>query len=488
MNLKELLKGINYTLISGDLDTEVKDIKYDSRKVEEGDIFVALPGFIVDGHDFIPEAILKKASVIVMSKILQVHGDVTIIKVDDTRTALALLSKNYFGSPTDKLTVIGVTGTTGKTTTTHMIKQMLEDAGIACGLIGSIGAKFKNIKIPTENTTPESYEIEYFFKEMVKHGITHVVMETSSQAFKMHRLEGITFDIGVLTNLTSDHIGPTEHASQEEYIACKRELFLNSRKVIINNDSNYLEEVLKNVTAPIIRYGISNAADINATDIKLINDTYFFGSEFKAYGLVNDTFKTIMPGKFNIYNSLCAICVCNELGIDVDSMKKALLNLKVTGRMETALITPKIKVIIDYAHTEDSMQKLVETLKEYHPKRLVSIFGGGGNRAKERRFKLGEIIGGTSDFSIITMDNPRFEEISKINEDIKVGLNKVNAKYIEIDDREEAINYAVKNAKNGDLILLVGKGHENYQDIKGTKYYFNEHEILTKIKNNFFPS
>ena len=484
MKLENILKGVNYSLLNGSIDTVINDIKYDSRKVEKNDIYVALKGNSVDGHDYIPEAISKGASVIVVSKMVSVHGDVTIIKVDDTRISLSYMASNYFGNPSSKLTTIGVTGTTGKTTTTHMIKDMLNSVGIKCGLIGSIGIKYNDLVIHTDNTTPESYEVQKAFKEMLDAGITHIVMECSSQAFKMHRLYGITFDLGVLTNVTTDHIGPKEHESQEEYVECKNKLFLNCKKVISNNDSEYLSDVLKGVEVPIITYAINNPADLKVSDIKLINEANFFGSEFITTGIIDDTFRTCIPGEFNIYNSLCSLAVIYALEIDIEKAKNALLNVSVRGRMETALVTPKYKVLIDYAHTEDGMRGLVKTLRAYNPTRLVSVFGGGGNRPKERRYNLGEIIGGSSDLCIITMDNPRFEEISSINKDIKVGLDKVNAKYIEIPDRADAIKYACENAEEGDLILLVGKGHEEYQDIKGTKYYFNELEVIEEIKKN----
>ena len=482
MKLIDVLNGIDYSLLTGDINLEIKDIKYDSRKVEKGDIYIALKGLTKDGHEYIPEAISKGASAIVVSKMVSVHGNVTIIKVNDDRESLSLISKNYFGCPDESLFTIGVTGTTGKTTTTHMGRDMLENVGIKCGLIGSIGIKYDDKIIHTDNTTPESYEIYKYFKEMLDAGMTHVVMECSSQAFKMKRLKGITFDLGVLTNITSDHIGPKEHESHEEYVACKNELFKNSKKVIVNNDSEYLNEVLKDVTAPMVTYGLKKDADLKVTEIKLINNATLFGSEFTTEGLINDTFRIGIPGKFNVYNSLCALTIINELGVDTSKAKDALLNVRVRGRMETALVTPKFKVLIDYAHTEDGMRELVSTLKAYHPKRLVSIFGGGGNRPKERRYNLGEIIGGSSDLCIITTDNPRFEEISSINKDIKVGLDKVKAKYIEIEDRKEAIKYAIDNAQDGDLILLVGKGHEEYQDIKGSKYHFSELEIIEEIK------
>lgn len=484
MKLREVLNNVSFTLLQGNLDKEFNDIKYDSRKIEENDIFVALVGYNIDGHAFINDALKKGAKTIITSKILSIDEDITIIKVDDTRLALAYMSKNYFGCPNESLKIIGVTGTTGKTTTTHMIRDILLHNNISCGLIGSIGIKYKDLVIHTNNTTPESYEIYKSLKEMKDNNITHVVMETSSQAFKLNRLAGLIFDIGVLTNVTTDHIGPGEHESQDEYITCKNKLFLNSKLVICNNDSMYLKEVLQNVEVPIKTYALNNNADLKASNIKLLNNEDFFGTEFTTNGLINTTFRISIPGDFNVYNCLCALAVCNEFNINIEKSQEALLNVRVRGRMETALVTPKFKVLIDYAHTEDGMQSLVKTLKSYNPKRLVSIFGGGGNRPKERRYNLGEIIGGSSDLCIITMDNPRFEDIASINKDIKVGLDKVKAKYIEIEDRRDAIKYACANALEGDLILLVGKGHEEYQDVKGQKVYFNELEVLEEIKKD----
>lgn len=482
MKLSSLLKKISYTLLKGSIETEIKDIKYDSRKVEKGDIYVALIGYNSDGHDYVKDAIKNGANTIVISKIMNIKDDINVIKVDDTRIALAYLSKAYFNNPDEELIMIGVTGTTGKTTTTHMIKDILNNMGSTCGLIGSIGIKYGDKIIHTNNTTPESYEVFKYLKEMQDSDIKYVTMECSSQAFKLNRLAGIIFDVGVLTNITTDHIGPGEHESWDEYVSCKNKMFLNSKVVVSNNDSNNLDKVLKNVEVPIITYGIKNDADIKVNNIKLINETNFLGSEFQITGLINDMFKISIPGEFNVYNSLCALAVIQALNLDASKAKVALERVKVRGRMEVALVTPKFKVLIDYAHTEDGMKELVKTLKAYNPTRLVSIFGGGGNRPKERRYNLGEIIGGSSDLCIITEDNPRFENIESINKDIKVGLDKVNAKYIEIENRAHAIEYAIENAEDGDLILLVGKGHEEYQDVKGEKIHFSEIEVIDELK------
>ncbi len=483
MKLEKILEGIKYTVLEGNILGDIKDIKYDSRIVEDGDMYVAIEGFNTSGHEYIPEAISRGAKVIVVSKIMQIHGDVTVIKVNDTREFLAYASLNFFNHPEKDLVLIGVTGTAGKTTTTYLIKNILDNAGIKTGLIGSIGIKYLDKIITTKNTTPESYLVIKYLKEMKDWGITHVIIEASSQAFKLNRLLGLTFLIGVLTNVTSDHIGVNEHENQEEYVRCKNKLFLNSKEVIVNNDSLYLKEVLEGVGAPISSYAIDTSADLKVREYKLINNEDMFGSEFLLTGLLEEKFRTNLPGKFNIYNGLAAIMVALKLGIDLDIIKKSLLDVRVRGRMELAMMGSKYKVLIDYAHTEDGLKNLVATLGEYEPKRLITVFGGGGNRPKKRRISLGEIIGSYSDLSIITMDNPRFEEISAINEDIKQGLNKVNAKYIEINDREQAIRYACNYAREGDLIVLIGKGHEEYQDIKGVKYPFKELDILEKIKN-----
>ncbi len=483
--LSDLLSNLKYTLIEGNTDILINDIKYDSRKVEENDIFIAIEGFNTDGHEYIPEAISRGAKVIIVSKLVKIHGDVTIIKVEDTREFLGSLSLAYFEHPEKSLTLIGVTGTTGKTTTTYLIKSIIEEAGVNVGLIGSIGIKYLDKNITTKNTTPEIYDIAKYLNIMLNNNITHVIIEVSSQAYKLNRLKGIKFDLGILTNITKDHISKNEHSSMEEYIECKNKLFLNSKEVIVNNDSKYLKEVLKNVNVKINSYSIDNASDLKVEEYKLVNDEDLFGSIFKTNGIINEEFKINLPGKFNIYNTLAAIFASYKLNISLDIIKRAIIKTKVKGRMELVSVSPKYKVIIDYAHTEDGLKNLVETLKDYKPNKLISVFGGGGNRSRDRRKSLGEIIGVFSDLCIITMDNPRFEELSVINEDIKLGLNKVNAKYIEIDDRKMAINYACNYADSKDIVVLIGKGHEEYQDIKGVKYPFREIDVLKEIERKY---
>ena len=486
--LSDILKNVEYTLIKGNIDCEIKDIKDNSKNVEEGDLFIALVGTTADSHNFIPDAVAKGAKVIVIERDVEIEEDVTVVKVNSSRKALAPMAVAYFDEPAKKLTTIGITGTCGKTSTSYIIKSMLEEFGFKVGLIGTICAMIGDTKIETYNTTPNSYEIQKLFSEMVEQGCKYSVMEVSSQGLKMDRVAGITFDYGVFTNLSIDHIGPNEHESFEEYLYCKSLLFKQCKVGIINSDSDKWEEVTKGHTCEIIKYGLnSNDADIKASNINFVMEDNFLGVDFSVSGKINDRFRLDIPGRFSVYNALCAITVAYELGIDTESMKKALEKVKVLGRMELVSSSDKYKLIIDYAHNRDEMDNLMDTISEYKPQRLVCIFGGGGNRAKSRRYDMGEVAGKWADLTILTEDNPRFEEIESINNDIIVGLNKYNGKHIFIKDRKDAIKYAMKNAEEGDIILLIGKGHENYQDIKGVKYPWDERKAVkeaeTEIKN-----
>lgn len=482
-NLKEILKNVEYQLIKGSLDTEIKDIKDNSKNVEKGDLFIALVGTTADSHKFIPSAIQNGAKVIVIERDVDIEENVTVIKVKSSRTALAHMAASYFDYPATKMTTVGITGTCGKTSTSYIIKSMLEEFGDKVGLIGTICAMIGDKKIETHNTTPNSYEVQKLFYKMVESGCKYAIMEVSSQGLKMDRVAGITFDYGVFTNLSIDHIGPNEHESFEEYLYCKSLLFKQCKVGIINSDSDKWERVTKEHTCEIIKYALNDKnADMKASNVQFIMENHFLGVQFDVSGKVNETFKLDIPGRFSVYNALCAISVAYELGIDTKSMKKALEKVKVLGRMELVSSNEKYKLIIDYAHNKDEMDNLMDTISEYKPKRLVCIFGGGGNRAKSRRYDMGEVSGKWADLTILTEDNPRFEEIESINNDIIVGLNKYNGKYIFIKDRKEAIKYAMQNAEEGDIILLIGKGHENYQEIKGVRYPWDERKAVKEVE------
>lgn len=482
MELLKILDGVEYQVIKGNLNKDISDVIYNTKYAVQNCMFIAIIGTTSDSHDFIGEAIKKGANTIVIEKDMEIKEDVTVIKVKSSRLALAKMSATYFGNPANELVTIGLTGTKGKTSTTFMIKAILESAGKKVGLIGTTGALIGDKKLPTKNTTPESYELQKLFRQMVDEGCKYVVMEVASQGLKMQRVAGINFDYGVFTNISPDHIGPAEHEDFEEYLYCKSLLFKQCKIGIINKDADRWQDVIKDHTCKVETYAIdAKDADLKASNLQFISDSEFFGVAFDLAGKLNTHIKVGVPGRFSVYNALVAISICNDLGIDLDSIKKALETVTVRGRMESVKVSDKYKIIIDYAHNEISMENLMQTIEEYKHKRVVCIFGGGGNRSKLRRYAMGEIGGKMADLCIITEDNPRFEEIADINEDIKVGLNKSNANYIMIDDRKEAIRYAMENAQEGDLILLIGKGHEDYQEVKGVKYPFNEREIILEI-------
>lgn len=484
MKLSKICEEIEYALLQGSLETEVRDIIYDSRKIAPETMFVCMVGAVTDGHKYIPDAIAKGASVIVLEKeeeAAQIPDTITVLKVQSTRLALALMSAALFDHPARKLVTIGLTGTKGKTTTTYMIKKVLEMAGKKVGLIGTIGAMIGEEHLPSKNTTPESYELHRMFAAMVEAGCEYVVMEVSSQGLKLDRTAGILFDYGIFTNLSPDHIGPAEHASFEEYMECKSLLFRQCRIGIVNADDEHVESILKGHTCKVKTFSAEKEADLMASDIGFINEDGKLGMHFKVSGCMDCQAKVHIPGKFSVYNSMVTMLVCHLAGISEEAILEGLSKVQVKGRVEMLPVSKDYTLIIDYAHNEVSTRSVLTTLMEYHPKRLICVYGGGGNRSKLRRYDMGEVTGEMADLCVLTCDNPRDEEIRDINNDIKVGLAKSNGKYIEIDDRKEAIAYCMKNAKPGDMIVLLGKGHEDYQEIKGVKYHFDEREAVAEI-------
>ena len=485
MRCEELLEDLSYECIRGNKDREITEVVYDSRKISEGCLFICICGYNVDGHSFAGEAAEKKAAAIVVSKNVQLpaDSDITVIKVEDTRYAMAFIAAAYFGHPADRLKVIGITGTKGKTTTTYLIKSILERAGYKVGLVGTIETIIGDKHIPAHNTTPESFLLQKYFKEMEEAGCEIVVMEVASQGLKLHRTQGFTFEIGIFTNLEPDHIGPNEHADFEEYQACKGLLFRQCRLGIVNKDDAHVKAVLKGHTCRIETYGFDHAADLYADDLKLIHKPGELGIDFKVKAADGESFEVEVPapGRFSVYNALTAIAVCRHFKVEIPQIQKALLGAHVKGRIEMVPVSDQFTLLIDYAHNAMSLKSLLTTLREYEPTRLVCLFGCGGNRSKIRRFEMGEVSGNYADLTIITSDNPRFEKPQDIIEDIKTGIGKTNGSYIEICDRKEAISYAIDHGQPGDIIVLAGKGHEDYQEIEGVKYPMDERVLIADI-------
>lgn len=484
MKLSKICEEIEYTLLQGSFETEVRDIIYDSRKIAPETMFVCMVGAVTDGHKYIPDAVEKGASVIVLEReeeAAQIPENITVLKVASARLALALMSAALFDHPARKLVTIGLTGTKGKTTTTYMIKKVLEMAGKKVGLIGTIGAMVGEEHLPSKNTTPESYELHRMFAAMVEAGCEYVVMEVSSQGLKLDRTAGILFDYGIFTNLSPDHIGPAEHASFEEYMECKSLLFRQCKIGVVNADDEHVDGILKGHTCEVKTFSAEREADLMASDIGFINEDGKLGMHFNVTGCMDCQAKVHIPGRFSVYNSMVTMLVCHLAGISDEAILEGLSKVQVKGRVEMLPVSKDYTLIIDYAHNEVSTRSVLTTLMEYHPKRLICVYGGGGNRSKLRRYDMGEVTGEMADLCVLTCDNPRDEEIRDINNDIKVGLARSNGKYIEIDDRKEAIAYCMKNAKPGDMIVLLGKGHEDYQEIKGVKYHFDEREAVAEI-------
>ncbi len=479
--LEKLLERLDYTVVQGSTDIEITDLVYDSRKVKPGCLFVCIKGTAVDGHTFAGEVAKKGAAAILVQEDVEAPPNVTVVKAADSRYGLALVSCAWFHYPAERLKVIGVTGTKGKTTTTYMVKSILENAGYKVGLIGTIEAIIGDNVIPANNTTPESWVVQSYFQQMVEAGCQCVVMEVSSQGLMMHRTAGIPFEIGIFTNIEPDHIGPGEHSSFEEYMSCKGLLFRQCKIGIVNVDDKHWQTVLEGHTCALETFGFSEEADLRAKEPQLVKRPGYLGVSYLAKGLVNAPIEIDVPGKFSIYNSLTAIAICRHFNVSVEDMKKALKEAKVKGRIEMVKVSDNFTLMIDYAHNAMSLESLLTTLKEYEPARLVCLFGCGGNRSKLRRYEMGEVSGRLADLTVITSDNPRFEEPQAIIDDIKVGIAKTDGKYVEIADRKEAIRFVIANGQPGDVIVLAGKGHEDYQEIKGKKYPMDERVLIQEV-------
>lgn len=478
MKLEKLLEKMEYELLQGSLDTEVADLAYDSRKVKPGMLFVAIAGTVVDGHTFIPDVLERGASVLVVEReVGQQPAGVTVVKVANGRAALSYLSQAYFDDPASKMISIGITGTKGKSTTTYMLRNLIEKSGKTCGIVGTIGVAINGTVTPTEHTTPESYDLQKYFHEMVEAGCDYMVMEVSSQGIKMDRVAGMFFDYGVFTNITPDHIGPNEHADFEEYLQCKSRLFEMCKVGVINRDDPHWQEITEHATCEIRTYG-THGADLVASDMEHVNDRGDLSMKFHANGLLEGDVIVGLPGQFNVYNGMCAACVGVLLGMPQEMILHALEHVEVRGRLENIPTGRGFSILIDFAHNGVSTESVLRTLRGYNPHRIIAIFGCGGNRSKLRRYEMGEAVGSLADLAVVTSDNPRTEDVMDIIEDIKVGLAKTDGEYVVIPDRQEAVNYAVDHAGDGDMIILLGKGHEEYQEIQGVKHHYSEREAV----------
>lgn len=495
--LKDLLKNVTYMCMQGSVDCRIESIAQNSRQVQRHGMFICIKGVREDGHNYITEAIGNGACVCVVEHNVvfeeqKMRGAVTIIRVRSTKRALAEIAAAFYGYPARAMRLVGITGTKGKTTTAYMLYQMMIRAGISTGLIGTLGMQYQNVTYQLEvhrtnsNTTPDALLLQQQLREMADSGCSDCIMEVSSQGLKNHRVEGIVFDAGVFTNLSEDHIGTGEHKNFREYAACKKKLFHQSRCCIVNADDAYADYMISQNRCQKISYGIKARAAYQAVEVSYCREQTGLGMSYWLRRNVRgsrgtedmEQMKLFMPGVANVYNSLAATAAAEYLGISSEVIREVLRSVKVRGRIEEVSTPLAIDIIIDYAHNAVSLKQLLDTLRAYEPKRLVVLFGCGGNRSKLRRYQMGEVAGRMADYVIITSDNPRFEDPEAIIADIKIGIEKTKGSYQAITDRREAIAYAIKNARPGDMIVLAGKGHEAYQEIEGQFYPMDEKQMI----------
>ena len=487
MKLKELLIGIEGLKVRGNLEIEITNLDKDSRKIKENGLFVAINGFSQNGHEYVHSAIENGAIAVVLQSdsidaefIKKIPENITIVVAKDTRYALAICACNFYDNPSRKFTLIGITGTKGKTTTSFMTKKILEKTGRKVGLIGTIATYIGDKKIEdSDRTTPESNKLQAIFAQMVEAGCQVVVMEVSSQSLKLNRVAGCDFDIGVFTNFSQDHISKNEHPDMEDYFNSKAKLFKMCKKAYINADDFMSAKLPKLIPeCSFTTYGIDNFCNILAKDITITNSYVDFKVKIASK---NERIKTGIPGRFSVYNSLAAICIGLSLGANAEQIREALEEVRVPGRSELVDNKKGLTIMIDYAHSPESLENILNAVKAYTKGKVISVFGCGGDRDSSKRPIMGEISGRIADYTIITSDNPRTEEPKKITDQIEEGIKKTKGKYTVIVDRKEAIKAAIEMATSKDLILLAGKGHEPYQEINGVKYPFDERIIVKEL-------
>lgn len=475
MKLSEVLKGIDVK--NEYKDTEVLEVTADSRNVKEGYLFVCIKGATFDGHNVAADMIKKGACAVVCERDLGLEKQ---ILVENSRAALSPICANFFNNPANELKIIGITGTNGKTTTTFIIKQILENVGKKVGLIGTVQNMIGNEIYPAHYTTPDPHELQSLFRKMVDSGCEYCVMEVSSQALAQGRVNRVPFLIGAFTNLTQDHLD--YHKTWENYFNAKRILFENCKIAVTNLDDKYGLEIVKDLDCKVVTYALdNNKSDYTAKNVS-------FSADGVKYELVCDRIGRVecpIPGRFSVYNSLCAAAIVLELGID---FKETLIAISkssgVKGRIEVVPTDTDYTVIIDYAHSPDGLENIISSLKEIAKGRVVTLFGCGGDRDKTKRPKMGKVAADLSDFCVVTSDNPRSEDPSKIIEDILEGMKDTKTPYKVVENRKEAIRWAMENAEPDDIILLAGKGHETYQILPTGTIHFDEREAVREVLEN----
>ncbi len=489
MKLKELLTGIENFKIKGDAELEIKSIESNSKAVKQGSLFVAIKGYDFDGHEYVEEAIANGAIAVVLDisadlKSIHLPKDMTVVLTDNSRVAIAKMACNFYKNPSRYFKLIGVTGTKGKTTTTYMIKSILEKAGYKVGLIGTV-ANYMGEDMISESsrTTPEALELQELFYKMAVAKMDYVVMEVSSQSLKMHRVDGCHFDMAVFTNFSKDHISLKEHTDMDDYFNSKLKLFEMAPKGFANSDDFKCERLIYQAkNCEIKTYSIDNSSNLIAKDITITNSSVDFKVKL---GQKNERVKVNIPGRFSVYNSLAAISVALSLGIDKEVIKEGLANIVIPGRNELVPNDKELTIMIDYAHTAESLENILTSIKAYTaPGKVICVFGCGGDRDQTKRPEMGEVAGRLADFSFVTTDNPRTEKPEAIIQDIEEGIKKTKGNYKIVVDRKEAIKEAIDMAGKRDIVILAGKGHETYQEINGVKHEFDERKIVKEILEN----
>ena len=476
MKLRNTLENVDFKIVNGDVDIDIEGIQYDSRKIKKGDVFFCIEGYNLDGHKYIQNAINNGAVAVVCQKDIEEQLNCTMLKVEDSRKALAISASNYYKNPSDSMKIIGITGTNGKTTSAFMIKAILEQQGYKVGLIGTIANYIGDKKIHTERTTPESLELHELFKEMVDSRVDYCVMEVSSHSLSLDRVYGIEFCESIFTNLTQDHLD--FHKTFENYFSAKLKLFKSSKNSVINTDDIYGEKAYSLINSSKLSFGLNHNVDIQARDIKMHSRGSKFTLEYK-----NNSFEIELniPGNYNVYNALGAIAVCLNQGIGIEAIKLGLQKVQVPGRCELVASNYNLgfEILLDYAHTPDGLENILKTAREFTKGKLISVFGCGGDRDKTKRPVMGKIGSELSDISLITSDNPRTENPLEIINDIVKGIEKHNFEIIE--NRRAAIKRAIEIASLGDVIVIAGKGHEDYQILKDKTIHFDEREVVSEI-------